>query len=139
VGIHPLGNAREHAQWAMAQGIHVHTVEEVRRRGIADVLSGALRELRDEGADTIYADLDLDVVDRGFAPACPASLPGGLWPEELLTAARILGADDAVAAVDLCEVDAAADVAGITVRLMAAAFTALCAGMVMRAPRERPR
>ncbi len=35
-------------------------------------------------------------------------------------------------AVDLCEVDALADVAGITVRLMAAAFTALCAGVALR-------
>jgi formiminoglutamase len=132
VGIHPLGNAREHAEWAVAQGVHVHDVVEVRRAGIAVVVGTALAELRASGATAIYVDLDVDVVDRAFAPACPASLPGGLLPDDLLTAARLLGRESAVEAVDLCEVDASADVAGITVRLMAATFTALCAGVTLR-------
>jgi formiminoglutamase len=132
VGIHPLGNARDHAVWAMSQGIHVHSVAEVRARGIAAVLTAALTQLRERGADAIYVDLDIDVVDRGFAPACPASLPGGLHPHDLLSAALLLGRQPDVAAVDLCEVDALADVAGITVRLLAATFTALCAGLVGR-------
>lgn len=133
VGIHPLGNARDQAEWAHDQGIHVHGVAEVRERGIEAVTVGALAQLRDCGADAIYVDLDIDVVDRGFAPACPASLPGGLWPDDLLSAALLLGAAAEVEAVDLCEVDALADVAGITVRLMAASFTALCAGVCRRA------
>jgi formiminoglutamase len=133
VGIHPLGNAREHAEWALAQGIHVHDLNEVRRAGIAAVVGTALTELHDAGAAAIYVDLDLDVVDRASAPACPASLPGGLAPDDLVTAARLLGGEPAVQAVDLCEVDANADLAGITVRLMAASFTALCAGMALRA------
>jgi len=132
IGIHPLGNAREQAEWAIAHGIHVHTVGEVRGAGMAAVVTTALDELRAAGAEAIYVDLDIDVVDRAFAPACPASLPGGLRPDDLLAAARLLGRDAVVEAVDLCEVDAAADVAGITVRLMAAAFTALCAGMTLR-------
>jgi formiminoglutamase len=132
IGIHPLGNAREHAEWAVAQGIHVHPAGEVRATGMATVVAAALDELRGAGADAVYADLDLDVVDRAFAPACPASLPGGLLPDDLLTAARLLGRHPAVAAVDLCEVDADADVAGATVRLMAATFTAFCAGVALR-------
>jgi formiminoglutamase len=133
VGIHPLGNAREHAEWAVAQGIHVHDLNEVRRAGITAVIGTALTELHDAGAAAIYVDLDLDVVDRASAPACPASLPGGLAPDDLVTAARLLGGVPTVQAVDLCEVDATADLAGITVRLMAATFTALCAGMALRA------
>jgi formiminoglutamase len=133
VGIHPLGNAADHAGWAREQGIHVHAVDEVRRDGIEPVLRRALGELRASGARAIYVDLDIDVVDRAFAPACPASLPGGLFPSDLLLAARLIGRQGDVAAVDLCEVDAHADVAGITVRLMAATFTALCSGKALRA------
>jgi formiminoglutamase len=132
IGIHPLGNAREHAEWAIARGVHIHPVGEVRAAGIAAVLATALGELRAAGAEAIYVDLDVDVVDRAFAPACPASLPGGLPPDDLLTAARVLGREPAVEAVDLCEVDATADVASMTVRLMAATFTALCAGVTLR-------
>ncbi len=132
VGIHPFGNAIEHAQWALAQGVHVHDVDEVRRDGIEAVVTRALGELRDCGADALYVDLDIDVVDRAFAPACPASMPGGLFPGDLIAAARVLGRQGDVAIADLCEVDAQADVAGITVRLLAAAFTALCAGVALR-------
>jgi formiminoglutamase len=133
VGIHPFGNAADHARWALARGVHVHDVEEVRRDGIDAVVQRALVELRAAGAQALYVDLDIDVVDRAFAPACPASLPGGLFPTDLLTAARLLGRQDDVAIADLCEVDARADVAGMTVRLMAATFTALCAGVALRA------
>ena len=135
VGIHPLANAREHAAWAAAQGVHVHRLEEVRSRGVAAVLGDALAELRGAGADAIYVDLDLDVVEQAAAPACPAGLPGGLPAHQLLDAALLLGAQPDVGAVDLCEVDAAADVAGITVRLMAAAFTSFCAGVAQRSSR----
>ncbi|HEY7926247.1 MAG TPA: arginase family protein [Candidatus Dormibacteraeota bacterium] len=132
VGIHPLGNAREHAAWALNQGIHAHSVAEVRERGIEAVVAAALAQLRECGADAIYVDLDIDVVDRAFAPACPASLPGGLAPGDLLDAALLLGGEPDVAAVDLCEVDALADVAGITIRLMSASFTSVCAGLLAR-------
>jgi formiminoglutamase len=138
VGIHPLGNAFEHAHWALAQGIHVHDVDEVRRDGIAVVVERALDELRVSGAQALYVDLDVDVVDRAFAPACPASLPGGLFPADLIEAARLLGRQPDVAIVDLCEVDARADVAGITVRLMAATFTALCGGVAVRTHAANP-
>jgi formiminoglutamase len=134
VGIHPLGNARDHAGWAEAHGIHIHRLHEVRSRGVVPVLGDALAELRGAGAEVIYVDIDLDVVERSAAPACPASLPGGLAPQDLLDAALHLGGQADVAAVDLCEVDANADVAGMTVRLMAATFTALCAGVALRVP-----
>jgi formiminoglutamase len=139
VGIHPLGNARDHAAWALGQGIHAHSVAEVRARGIEAVVAAALAELRECGADSIYVDLDIDVVDRAFTPACPASLPGGLAPGDLLDAALLVGGEPDVAAVDLCEVDALADVAGITMRLMAASFTSVCAGLVARRRVAAPR
>ncbi len=132
VGIHPLGNSREDAEWAIARGIHVHPLEEVIGAGMETVFQAAVAEVRGNGAEAIYVDLDIDVVDRAYAPACPASLPAGLAPAELLTAARLAGREPSVAVVDLCEVDAAADVAGMTVRLMAATFTALCAGVATR-------
>ena len=134
VGIHPLGNAREHAEWALQHGIHVHPLAEVHERGIVPVVASAVDEIVHAGAGAIWVDFDVDVVDRASAPACPASLPGGLHAHDLVNAARSLGADPRVAGADLTEVDAAADVNGITVRLMAATFTAFCAGVAGRSP-----
>lgn len=138
IGIHPLGNAREHADWARAQGIHVFPLGAVRERGMDTVIASALSALGAAGAGRIYVDFDIDVVDRAFAPACPASLPGGLRPEDLLRAAYLLGADRRVAAADIAEVDASADVNGMTVRLAAAAFVNFCAGLASRARGTTP-
>ena len=86
------------------------------------MIASSIAHLVAHGAEHIYVDFDIDVIDRAFAPACPASLPGGMQPEDLLRAAYLLGADGHVVAADLCEVDANADVNGMTVRLMAATF-----------------
>jgi formiminoglutamase len=133
IGIHPLGNAREHADWARAQGIHVFPLGAVRERGMDAIVASALSALASAGVERLYVDFDIDVVDRAFAPACPASLPGGLRPEDLLRAAFLLGAEPRVAAADIAEVDASADVNGMTVRLAAATFVQFCAGLASRA------
>jgi formiminoglutamase len=133
IGIHPLGNAREHADWARAQGIHIVSLHTVQRDGMDAVIASSVAQLLAHGAEHVYVDFDIDVVDRAFAPACPASLPGGMQPDDLLRAAFLLGADPHVVAADLCEVDANADVNGMTVRLMAATFLKFCSGLVTRA------
>jgi formiminoglutamase len=137
IGIHPLGNAREHADWARAQGVHIVPLHAVRRDGMDAVIASALALLVANGAERVYVDFDIDVVDRAFAPACPASLPGGMQPDDLLRAAYLLGADTHVVAADLCEVDANADINGMTVRLMAATFLNFCSGIAVRAGATR--
>ena len=136
IGIHPLGNAKEDADWARAQGIHVVSLHAVRRDGMDAVIASTLSLLVARGAERVYVDFDIDVIDRAFAPACPASLPGGMQPEDLFRAAHLLGADPHVVAADLCEVDANADVNGVTLRLMAATFLKFCSGLVTRARSE---
>ena len=133
IGIHPLGNAREHADWARAQGMHIVPLHTVARDGMDAVIASSIAQLTARGAERIYVDFDIDVVDRAYAPACPASLPGGMQPGDLLRAAYLLGADPRVVAADLCEVDANADVNAMTVRLMAATFLKLCSGLATRA------
>lgn len=132
IGIAGQANAREHAEWASTAGIHVRRVPQVRQDGMARVLSSALSVLADAGATRFYVDFDLDVLDRAFAPACPASMPGGLSPHHLHDAAVLLGRDTRVRGLDLVEVDATADVNGTTVRTMASVFLAFCTGMTHR-------
>ena len=132
IGIHPLGNAREHADWARAQGIHIVPLLTVRRDGMDAVIASAIAQMVAAGADRVYVDFDIDVIDRAFAPACPASLPGGMQPDDLFRAAYLLGSEPRVVAADLCEVDANADVNAMTVRLMAATFLKFCSGLANR-------
>ncbi|HKC78021.1 MAG TPA: agmatinase family protein, partial [Gaiellaceae bacterium] len=132
VGIHGFANAGEHARWARERGVHVRHAAEVRSSGMPRVLDEVLEALERHGMRRLYVDIDLDVLDRAFAPACPASMPGGLTPDQLQEAAHLLGADPRVRGVDLTEVDAAADVAGGTVRCMGSVFLAFCSGVLQR-------
>lgn len=128
IGIEPLANSREYAQRAADLGITVVLRDELRRRPLDDVMAEAL-ELAGSGGRTVHVDLDVDVCDRSVAPACPASVPGGISAIELRTAARIAGLHPDVVSIDLTEVDAAADTPdGRTVRL-----TALCVLEALRA------
>jgi formiminoglutamase len=132
VGIHGFANAGEHARWARDHGVHVRRAAEVRSAGMPRVLDEVLDVLEHHGVRRLFVDVDMDVLDRAFAPACPASMPGGLTPDQLQDAAHLLGADPRVRGVDLTEVDAAADIAGGTVRCMGSVFLAFCAGLVQR-------
>jgi formiminoglutamase len=85
------------------------------------------------GGGPIYVDLDVDVCDRSVAPACPASLPGGLAAWELLQAAYEAGRHPLVRAIDVTEVDATRDAPDErTVRLAAMCLLEACAGLALR-------
>ncbi len=131
IGIQPFANSAAHAQVAREAGITVVTADETRGRGIATVVGEALT-LLDGVADAVYADLDLDVLDRAFAPACPGSRPGGLAPAELRAAARLCGRHPKVRAVDLVEVDPTRDVADVTALAAAACLLAFASGLALR-------
>ena len=94
-------------------------------------MAGALEHLA-ERADAIYVDVDLDVLDRAFAPACPGARPGGLAPMEVRRAARLAGRHPKVRAMDIVEVDPTQDVADVTVLTAASCLLSFSAGLVAR-------
>lgn len=101
-------------------------------RPVSDVMNEAI-ELAGSGGGPVHVDFDVDVCDRSVAPACPASLPGGIAAHELRSAARAAGAHPAVESIDLVEVDASADSPdGRTVRLVALCVLEAAAGLSER-------
>ncbi|MGH2685295.1 MAG: arginase family protein, partial [Actinomycetota bacterium] len=120
IGIQGFANSADYAKVATDAGIHVVTAEEVRGGGIKPVMREALAKL-EQVSDEIYVDVDMDVLDRAFAPASPGSRPGGLTPMEVRQALRLCGAHAKVRAMDVVEVDPTRDVAEATV-MAAASF-----------------
>ncbi|WP_435746404.1 arginase family protein [Microbacterium sp. PMB16] len=133
IGIADFANSAAYAQRAADWGIRVITLDDLRRRGIDDVVAEAV-EIAGAGPEArIHLDIDVDVCDRSVAPGCPASVPGGLQAWELRALARAVAADRRVVSADLAEVDATADVAdGRTVRLAALCVLDLLAGLAAR-------
>lgn len=131
LGIGSFANSAAHAAWCADHGISALTAEQVRYIGATKAVAQALDVLAGH-CEAIYVDLDVDVLDVAFAPACPGARPGGLTPGELLAAARLAGAHPTVVAVDMVEVDAAADHDGRTVMATAMALLAFAAGVAVR-------
>ena len=146
IGIADFANSAAYTRRAADLGIRVITLDELRRRGAADVVAEAL-EVAGGGSGGsgataghaggagrgIHLDVDVDVCDRSVAPACPASVPGGLQASELRTLVRALSSDARVRSADIVEVDATADTPDQrTVRLAALCVLEMLAGLAAR-------
>ena len=132
VGIADFANSAAYAARAADYGITVIHRDELHRRPMADVMAEAL-EIAGAARGPVHVDLDVDVCDRSVAPACPASVPGGIAAHELRAAARAAASHPLVESIDLAEIDASRDSPdGRTVRLAALCVLEMVAGRAAR-------
>jgi formiminoglutamase len=131
IGIQPFANSQAYAQVAKEAGITVVTMSQIRAHGVERLLTESLEDLS-ERVEHIYVDLDIDSLDRIFAPATPGSRPGGLTPYELRRVAWLCGAHALVRAIDLVEVDPEQDVAGVTLMSTASCLLSFASGLLAR-------
>lgn len=132
VGIADFANSADYAARAADLGITVIRRGALLSRPIADVMAEAL-EVAASAGGPVHVDFDVDVCDRSVAPACPASVPGGIAASELRTAVRAAGAFPSVDSIDFAEVDATADAPDQrTVRLVALCVLEAAAGLSER-------
>lgn len=108
IGISDFANSAKYSLRAKEYGITVIHRSVLRKRSMEEVMRQALEIAGSDGRQ-IYVDLDVDVCDRSVAPACPASVPGGISADELRQAAFFAGADRRVRAIDITEIDANKD------------------------------
>lgn len=131
IGIQSFANSRHYTNAARDAGITIVTADEVRARGLDAVVRESLEQLALR-AQNIYVDLDVDVLDRSFAPATPGSRPGGLLPFELRRAAWLCGLHKKVRVMDLVEIDPTQDIADSTVMAAAACLLSFASGLLHR-------
>lgn len=125
IGISGFANAAAHRRWCEENGLTIRGPREVAEMPL-------LLDALAERCRYVYVDLDIDVLDRAFAPGCPGSRPGGITPKELFDCAYYAGAHRSVRAVDLVEVDPDTDVASVTTFNTAVAMLDVAAGFRAR-------
>ncbi|GAA3593468.1 formimidoylglutamase [Klugiella xanthotipulae] len=132
IGIADFANSVAYTRRAADLGITVIPRNDLHTRPLSEIITEAC-DVAGSGGGPIHVDIDVDVCDRSVAPACPASLPGGLAAHELRTAARLVARDTRVASIDLTEIDATTDTPdGRTVRLAALLVLETLAGLAER-------
>jgi arginase family enzyme len=130
IGINDFSNSPQYAARARELGIHVIPRAALRNRSCDSVMDEALSKLANK---KLHVDIDMDVCDRAFVPACPAAAPGGISADELRQFAFLVGKAVQVVSVDITEIDALADSAdGRTVRLGALTVLELASGFALR-------
>jgi formiminoglutamase len=130
LGINDFSNSPEYSRRAKEFGITVISREDLARRSAEDVIAEALEIA---GPNT-HVDFDVDVCDRAFVPACPASAPGGISAFELRNFANLVTRSKNVRSIDITEIDATADATDQrTVRLGALLVLEASKGVLARA------
>ncbi|QQS47050.1 MAG: agmatinase family protein [Acidobacteriota bacterium] len=137
IGLQPFANSQAYHQVALDAGITVIPMSRVREAGIASIIDQAFDQLAGR-VDALHVDLDIDALDRIFAPATPGSRPGGLTPWEMQYIARKCGEHPTVRSIDLVEVDPTQDVADTTVMTTASCLLAFACGLVRRLNTKTP-
>ena len=131
IGINDFSNSPEYARRARDLGILVIGRHELRTQSIVEIWQRALFHL--EGVRAVHVDIDVDVCDRAFVPACPAAAPGGMTADELRQFAHLAGRTGSVRSMDITEIDADADAEDQrTVRLGALLILEAAAGLALR-------
>lgn len=118
IGIRNFSNSREYRDYGHDHEVSIHTMEDVRKRSITDILRESVNALK-EKVDVIYVSVDMDVLDQAFAPGCPAIGPGGMDSATLLQAMNYLGSEPSIRAIDIVEIDPTIDFRNMTSRLAA--------------------
>jgi formiminoglutamase len=131
VGIHSFANSSEYRAYCDEQGITVLTVDDIVQRGIGSVAEDALTVVAVK-TDFVHVDVDVDVLDRAFAPGCPGARPGGMSLRDLAEGVRRCARNPKVISIDFVEVDAEADRDGLTLDTMAHLVLSAVAGYTER-------
>jgi agmatinase len=101
-------------------------MDEVYNDGIASVASHVQNVMTH--CDSMYLTVDIDVLDRAYAPGTVAALHGGMTPRQLQGLVAEVCSDFRVMGMDIVEFDPERDPSGITAQAVAhTVYTALTA------------
>lgn len=131
IGIHSFANSAAYREYCDQAGITTVTADQVERIGMTAAVDVALNQLS-ATCDAIYVDVDVDVLDSAFAPACPGARPGGLTVRQLAQGVARCAAHPSVTAMDFVEVDASADRDHQTLDALAHLLLTAAAGFATR-------
>jgi agmatinase len=113
IGLRGTWPGPELFEWMHGAGFRWHTMDEVSKRGLDDVVREAVAYVA-TAAPRVYLSVDIDVLDPAFAPGTGTPEPGGLTTRELLWTVRHAALELDLCAADVVEVSPPYDHAGIT-------------------------
>ncbi len=118
LGLHSPKNLREHYNYVIQKKGTILKLDYINKIRIEKALDKALRITAKNTNATVF-DIDIDGVQKRFAPGCSAPCIKGFTKKQILKAAFIAGKNDNVKLFNLMEVNPLYDVNNKTVKLAA--------------------
>ena len=97
-------------------GVHVFTMKDIDRLGVATVAAEALK-VASTGTAGVHVSFDLDVCDPSIAPGVGTPVRGGLNYREAHLLMELIAESGALAAIDMVEVNPTLDIRNTTAEL----------------------
>jgi arginase len=114
IGIRNLDDREKDA--VRRSGVHVFTIKDVDRQGIAQVVEQAIT-LASSGTAGVHVSFDMDVCDPSIAPGVGTPVKGGLNYREAHMTMEMLADSGRLTSLDLVEVNPTLDVRNATAQL----------------------
>ncbi len=99
-----------------ASGIHVFTMKDIDRRGLASIAEDAIT-LAARGTAGIHVSFDLDACDPTIAPGVGTPVKGGFNYREAHTLMELIAESGTLRALDLVEINPILDTQNVTAQL----------------------
>jgi formiminoglutamase len=130
IGLRSFANSPHYRKYAEEKGITLFSSNQVKQNGIQEILKQTMDYLQPK-VDMVYVTFDIDVMDQSYVPGVPAIGPNGLAPQDVLWAAKTLGAWVKVKSMDMVCVDPTRDVRDMTTRIALHVFLEFISGRYM--------
>ncbi len=118
LGVHSPKNLKEHHAYIIKQKGTLLKLDHINKIGLDNALSKAFRIASKDTNATVF-DIDIDGVQKRFAPGCSAPCSKGFTKKQILKSALIAGRDNNIRLFNLMEVNPLYDVNNKTVNLAA--------------------
>lgn len=100
---------KEEGRMLRESGVHIYTMREIDKFGIANVVDMALQNIDPTGERPLHLTLDVDAIDPQFAPGTGTTSRGGLTYREVHYICEECAATDRLVGMDLVEVNPGLD------------------------------
>lgn len=121
---------------AESSGVLVRTPYDIRRHGLSNTVQDVLRHVS-SSAEAVHISVDIDCIDKAFAPGTSCVSPAGLLPHEVIDAVFEISRTIEVVGFDIVEVSPPLDDHNYTSQLGAQIILNYIAGTVARAEAVR--
>lgn len=111
LGIRSSGKPKSH--WESTFGVKQHWAQEIKEKGVGQIIKDVLQQLKTENIDELYVSFDIDALDDSIASATGTPEPDGMNMQETMDILKALAEQYPITGADMMEIAPFTDSSGL--------------------------